>query len=163
MEVAEIAVPASSELAESQSRDLAFSRGKVMAVQELLADLPQVELPTFHHFSKIGCAQPTQVYLRQVFHPAGVAVVGFEHLDEHLFILALGHLTITTDEGDMDIHGPCVMNTKPGMKRVAYAHEDSVVMTIHATDLVDPDAIMDSILKPEPGSPYRAAFGGGAS
>ena len=153
---------AGSEIADGAPRDVAFSREKVMAIQEVIADLPQVELPTLHHFSKIGCPHPTKVYLRQVFHPAGVAVVGFEHLDEHLFILAVGHLTITTDDGDMDIRGPCVMNTKPGMKRVAYAHEDSIIMTIHATDLDDPDAIMDSILKPEPGSPYRAAFGGGA-
>lgn len=145
------------------SRDIGFERERVMAVQRHLSDLPQVELPVMHHFSRIGCPNPDRIYIRMVFHPAGVAVTGFEHLDEHFFILARGHLTITTDDGDRDIVGPVVMNTLPGMKRIAYAHEDSVVMTVHATNLSDPDAIMDSILKPEPGSPYRAEFGGGAA
>jgi len=144
-----------------RERQMSFNRDKVMEVQDYLASMPQVELPVMHHFSKIECEKADKIYLRMVFHPGGVAVVGFEHLDEHLFILAAGLLTITTEDGDVTLRGPCVMNTKPGMKRVAYAHEDCVVMTVHATDLSDPDAIMDSILKREPGSPHRLAFGGG--
>ncbi len=143
------------------STDLSFSPDSVQAIQDIMVKFPQVELPVKHHFSSIGCANPDRIYLREVFHPGGVAVVGFEHLDEHLFILAVGHLTITTDDGDMEIFGPTVVNTMPGKKRVAFAHEDSVIMTVHATNLSNPDDIMDSILKYEPDSPYRAQFGGG--
>jgi len=142
-------------------RQLSFNREKVMDVQDYLASMPQVELPVMHHFSKIECEKADKIYLRQMFIPAGTGATGFEHIDEHLFILAVGRLTITTDDGDMTIDGPRAMNTRPGIKRVVYAHEDSVIMTIHATNLSEPDDIMASILKPEPGSPYRLAFGGG--
>lgn len=160
LSILESALIADEPLCANAQHGLSGDRQRVLAMQDMLADLPQVELLTQHHFAPIACAKPDRIYLRHVFHPAGIAVVGFEHLDDHLFVLCIGHLTVTTDDGDRDIHGPTVLLTKAGSKRVAYAHTDCVVMTIHATDLSDPDAIMDSILKPEPGSPYRKEFGG---
>lgn len=117
---------------------------KVQELQEAIGELPQVELPVTHHFS-------AGVYVCEVFHPAGVAVVGYMHRTDHLFLLAKGELTITTDEGMRRIKGPCMLHTHPGMKRVAYAHEDTTIFTIHVTEETDPRKIMDAILVPEAG------------
>lgn len=124
------------------------SRERVLDLQHALADLPQVDMPVTHHHAP-------GVYVREVFHPAGVAVVGYEHTTEHLFLLVSGELTVTTDDGMRTLRGPCMVRTAPGTKRAAYAHTDCVVMTIHATDKTDPDAIMAEITVPEPGSPVQ--------
>lgn len=124
------------------------SRERVLDLQCVLAELPQAELPVTHHHAP-------GIYVREVLHRAGVAVVGYEHKTEHLFLLVSGELTVTTDDGMRTLRGPCMVRTKPGTKRAAYAHTDCVVMTIHATDETDPDKIMADITVPEPGSPVQ--------
>lgn len=125
---------------------------KVLELQDAMSRMPQVHLPVTHHFA-------TGVYAREVFHPAGVAVVGYMHRTDHLFILAKGDLTITTDEGKRRVQGPCVLHTHPGMKRLAYAHEDTTIITIHVTTETDPEKIMAAILVPEAGSPLPSPGG----
>lgn len=48
-----------------------------------------------------------------------------------------GDLSVLTDEGPIRVQAPYVLVTKPGAKRVMYAHEETVLMTVHATTETD--------------------------
>lgn len=71
------------------------------------------------------------MYARKVTHPKGVLIVGKIHKYEHLFFLLEGEISVSTENGVKRIKAPYMTVTPPGTKRAAYAHEDSVVMTVH--------------------------------
>lgn len=119
------------------------SLAQICAVQSVMETLPQLDLRAEHTFSKGVCA-------KSLFMPADSFVIGKRHVTEHLLIIASGDVTITTSEGVHRLQGPLVLNTKPGIKRAILAHADTTLITIHVTDLTDPDAIVDAITEPDP-------------
>jgi len=57
------------------------------------------------------------------------------HLKDHLCILMYGDLSIMTDEGIKRITAPPphVFTVSAGIKKIAYAHKDSLFATVHKT------------------------------
>jgi quercetin dioxygenase-like cupin family protein len=86
--------------------------------------MPQVEIKTTHYFAP-------GVYMRQIFIPKGVTVTGKIHKTEHLNILSQGELSVWTEDGVKRLKASTVIKSKPGIKRVGFAHEDSVWITVH--------------------------------
>jgi hypothetical protein len=113
------------------------------AIERIPHHLVRADFPLLHHFSK-------GVYARSLLIPAGHVIVGHRHATEHLLIMSVGDVDITTDEGMQHLVGFNVINTKPGIKRAIYAHADTILTTIHVTDENDPDIIGAHILMPEP-------------
>ena len=106
-------------------------------IRELIAMLeseisvgPEVDIGVSHRFSK-------GVYAREIFIPKGTFLVGKIHRYENLNILSKGELTVLSIEGCARLKAPFTVVSPPGVKRVAYAHEDSVWTTIHGTDETD--------------------------
>ena len=66
-------------------------------------------------------------------------VVGAIHNHLHVWFLLTGFLTIITENTTEDFVAPCYVISKPGAKRVIYAHEDSIFVNIHK----NPDNIKD--------------------
>lgn len=126
-------------------------REKTLWLQRELAKLPQVAMPTFHHFAN-------GMYARELHIPAGTMVVGKIHKQEHFFILASGEMSITTDMGSTRIQGPMVCAGTPGTKRAVHTHTDCVVINVHKTDLTDIDAIEKEVIEPEEDQPLLDAF-----
>ena len=122
---------------------------QIRRLQSEMAKLPQLELPTEHHFAN-------GMYCRKLFRPAGTLIVGKVHKHEHLFILAYGELTIWTETGMRRIGAGTVIESKPGTKRVTLAHEDSLAMTIHRTEFTDLDQIEAEIIEAEDSSLFDA-------
>ena len=100
---------------------------KVFELEKALSEMPQLELETFHHFAP-------GVYARELRVPAGSIITGQVHRTEHLNICAIGHLTVVNGEDKRDIRGPYIFTSPPGTKRAAVVHEDTVWITIHATE-----------------------------
>tara|TARA_R100000808_G_C2147387_1_gene155334 strand:+ start:915 stop:1412 length:498 start_codon:yes stop_codon:yes gene_type:complete len=71
------------------------------------------------------------VYIREMTMFKGVAVIGAIHKDLHMCFLLKGHLTVADEDGTVDHIAPCHIIAKPGVKRVLYAHEDSVWYNTH--------------------------------
>jgi hypothetical protein len=92
-----------------------------------------------HHFAP-------GVYARAMFIPADTLVTGKIHLTEHLSIMAKGKMSVANDGESVDFVAGDIILSKPGSKRAGYAHEDSVWVTIHATDMTDPDEIESEII-----------------
>lgn len=105
---------------------------KVTALTEAVRGLPQLDLPVVNLFIK-------GVYVRALPIPAGSAVVGMRHLQEHIVMVTRGHLRIrnmATDELQ-DFYAGDLWVSQPGSQRAIYAVEDSCITTVHRTDETD--------------------------
>lgn len=73
------------------------------------------------------------VYVREIFIPKGTLIVGKLHKHAHPNFLMSGDVSVLTEEGPKRLRGPMSMISPAGTKRVVYAHEDTVWITIHVT------------------------------
>lgn len=117
------------------------ARQKILALQDKVGRLPQVQIATRHYFSK-------GLYAREVFIPKGAIVVGKIHKFESLNILSQGDITILTEFGAQRVQAPYTVVSPPLTKRVGYAHEDTVWTTVHATDETDLEKLEDELICP---------------
>ncbi len=109
-------------------------REKIYAIEDVLRKVPQVECPVTHHFSK-------GIYAREMFIPKGTILTGKIHKHQNLNIMSKGELTVLTEDGMKRVRAPFTIVSPPGTKRIAYAHEDTVWTTIHATEETDLEKI----------------------
>ena len=114
----------------------------MQTVFERMQEEEQVELPVTHYFSE-------GLYGRQLDIPAGMAFVGAEHRQDHLLVFLKGRLTVWSDAGKWEIVAPCVIQSKAGTQRVGIAHEDSSMLTVHATRLTELDALTQALVVPQ--------------
>lgn len=100
-------------------------RAKIMALEAVMLQMPnQLELEVRHHFAP-------GVYMRELHIPKGVTLTGKIHKTEHLNILSQGKLSVWTEDGMKTLTASTVIKSQPGIKRVGFAHEDSVWITVH--------------------------------
>lgn len=86
------------------------------------------------------------VYVREIFIPKGTLLVGKIHKHSHPNIILRGDVSVATEEGPKRLKGPLSMISPAGTKRVVYAHEDTIWITIHVTDKKDLVEIEDEII-----------------
>jgi hypothetical protein len=72
-----------------------------------LAKLPQIELRVDHHFTD-------GVYMRSMFIPAGVALVGHIHRHPCISIVQYGEIVVATEHGAKRIVGPATFESPAG-------------------------------------------------
>lgn len=125
------------------------TREQIDRLQAEMAKMPQAELETEHFFAN-------GMYARKVFRKAGTLIVGKVHKQEHFFMLMFGELTVWTEGGMKTIKAGSVIVSKPGTKRVTLAHQDSVGITVHRTELTDPEEIEREIIEDDPGAMFDA-------
>lgn len=113
-------------------------RARVEALESQIEKLPQAECPVRHLFAP-------GIYAREMTIPAGVVLTGAVHRTEHLNIVSKGRITVSTDDGMKEVCAPFTFVSKPGTKRVGYAHEETVWTTIHATTTTDLDALVEEL------------------
>ncbi len=114
-------------------------RQKIMRLESAMTEFQQIDIPPVHYFAK-------GLYAREIFIPKGTLLTGKIHKSEHLNIISLGDISVMTEEGIRRIRAPFAMISKPGIKRVGYAHEDTVWTTIHATGETDLDKIEEELI-----------------
>jgi len=71
------------------------------------------------------------VYARAMTVKKGCVVIGAIHKHKHISFLMSGHLTVVSETGVSDHVAPCTIVAGPGVKRIAYAHEDTVWYNVH--------------------------------
>lgn len=119
-----------SNISQYKSGFISLAQGKLQAIEDHLLTLPQLDPQTSHHICD-------GVYLRKIILPKGSTATGAVHLTETLDILIYGDLTVVTEQGKKRVSIPgSVFVSLPGLKKVAYAHEETMWMTAHAvTDI----------------------------
>ena len=71
------------------------------------------------------------VYVREMTMFKDTVVIGAIHKDLHMCFLLKGHLTVAHEDDVVDYIAPCYIESKPGIKRVLYSHEDSIWYNTH--------------------------------
>jgi hypothetical protein len=97
--------------------------------------------PVTHHFAP-------GLYTREMVIPAGVVIVGKIHKHRHTAVLASGRVSVLTEDGIEEIEGPKTFVSPSGVKRVVFAHTDSVWITFHPSEETDLEKLEDSIIAP---------------
>lgn len=103
---------------------------KTFSLQEAILALPEEDrltkedLEPIHYFAD-------GMYLRSLFLPEGMVVVGEMHRHSHFTILAEGKSKIVSQDGDMDVEAPFVFISTPNAKRSVYAITDCTWITVH--------------------------------
>lgn len=119
------------------------ARDKILRLEAAMLEMKDhhIEIKTTHHFAP-------GVYMREIFIPKGTTLTGKIHKTEHLNILSQGDLSVWTEDGIKRLKASTVIKSQPGIKRVGYAHEDSVWITVHhnASDETDTDKIEEMLI-----------------
>ena len=118
---------------------LILNRDRMDSLEAEIAKMPQVDLGTTHELSG-------GIYARTIYIPAGVALTGLVHKKDHINIV-MGDITVSTDEGMKRLTGYHVLQTKAGMKRVGFAHENTAWTTVCQTALTEIEAIEDELVE----------------
>jgi len=113
----------------SNNREIMGTRDEVIdVVESIIANQPQIECPVTHRFTP-------NMYIREVFVPAGTILTSEIHKEEHPHILSLGKITMWDGEGgQIMVSAPYCGITKANARRVVYVHEDCIFTTFHVTD-----------------------------
>lgn len=113
-------------------------RESVLRLEEAMRHLPQVELPTDHHFAD-------GMYARVLFLAEGTLIVGKVHKREHFFIVAKGRLQVGKDV----LEAGSLVVSNPGTKRAGLALEDCVCINVHRTKKRNLDKIEKQLIEPD--------------
>ena len=105
-------------------------------IENKMLEFPQIDAPLTHHFSE-------GVYVRELFIPKDSLIMGKRHRFETCNILLKGKLAMYNGRGKPStiIEAPLIFNSKPGVKKFAYAIEDTIFLNIHPTKEKDPEKI----------------------
>ena len=113
-------------------------RAAIMAAEALLKDsCEQISPEVIHHFAP-------GIYMREMRIKKGTILTGKIHKTEHLCVLN-GDIEIASEDGKGRFTGYLTFLSKPGVKRIGYAHEDTVFTTVHAiegTDIAELEAAL---------------------
>lgn len=120
---------------------------RVQSLKTELLKMDQIELPTEHLFHG-------GMYCRQVWRPAGCTIVGKVHKKEHFYMVVVGTVLITTEDGVQELTGPYMLCSKPGTQRAVYAVTDAMCMTIHRADSVTVEDVEDELVEADPESAF---------
>lgn len=99
---------------------------KVRQFQEMLAQMPQEQIPLHHLIHG-------RMYARTVFIKAGTILVGAETNLDNICIIH-GDATVSTDQGVFRLTGFNILPALKGHKRVVVTHADTYWTTLVHTD-----------------------------
>ena len=93
-------------------------REKAERLEAAMLHLPQADCPVRHYFAP-------GLYAREMTIPQGVTVTGAVHKTEHLIVVSMGRLRVSTEGGWRNVAAGETITCRPGMKNAVYALEDS--------------------------------------
>jgi len=111
----------------------ASEREKVLQLERMMKESPeQIHIEPVHYIAN-------GLYAREITIPKDTLLTGKIHLFEHINIISKGDISVLTEQGIKRIKAPATIISKPGIKRIGYAHEETVWTTIHACNVKDGD------------------------
>lgn len=114
----------------------------IQAFEKELLKLPQHDFEVRHHFAD-------GIYSRELVIPAGCVLTGKIHRTEHMNFLIKGEITVWTEDGMKRLKAPVILVSRPGTKRVGYAHEETIWVTVHGTHETDLERLEAELIEPE--------------
>jgi hypothetical protein len=118
---------------------LAMYKQELLKLQDEIPEEDRIELLVENIFSP-------GIYMRKVFAPKSVLLIGKTHKTEHLNIMLEGKANVMIDGVIKQIQAPSVVSSKAGAKKVFYVLEDMVWATIHPTEETDLDLLKNMLV-----------------
>lgn len=123
-------------MVDSSDRDLVLfaesdrlsMREQIEEFEDFLLEQPQVDISDFE-VENIFC---DGIYIKKAVIPAGVLLTGALHLTEHINIIISGKIRVLTEQSVETITAPHIFISKPMVKRVGYALEDTIWLNVHS-------------------------------
>ena len=117
---------------------------KMTDVEKFLSELPDAKFgddcaPVEHKFGD-------GLYIRQITMPKGMFVLSKIHKTTHPYFVMSGDTSVFTSEGMTRIIAPYTGITKAGTQRLLYMNEETVWITVHATEETDLDEIEKQVI-----------------
>lgn len=140
MNLAEIESTLSEQRAPSADEILHLQAAMVQGIKD--GSMVKAEMVTDHYFVP-------GMYCRRVWRQAGTRIVGKAHKAPHFFMCASGEIMAWTESGMHTLRAGDVIECKPGTKRVTFAVQDSIGITIHKTEHTDLDEIEAELIEPD--------------
>jgi SET domain len=129
---------------------MAALRSRIAFLESELLKQPQIEPDITNHFS-LG------VYAREMRIKKDTLVVGAIHKFKNMNVISKGRVTFFSIDGAQTVEAPYTFVASPGVKRVIYAHEDTVWTTIHGTDETDVQVIEQKFIAKNYDEAYLAS------
>jgi hypothetical protein len=103
------------------------------------------------------------LYVRECHIAKGTKLTSAEHKFLHPFFVLKGRISVywTDNSGEeffQTYEAPCYALTQPGTKRFLVALEDTVWITVHRTDSIDPDRACAALTEPNSNPHLPAEF-----
>ena len=117
---------------------------KMFEFEEALAKVPGAIHSSEQDFAMHAFADG--LYIRAFTGFKGMLAVSKLHKTNHPYFVMVGDCSVITDEGPVRIKGPYFGITKAGTKRIIYFHENTVWVTVHATEETDLEKIEDVVI-----------------
>ena len=122
--------------------DVQEYRKRLLALEDHMREhITPIECPVRHHFAG-------GVYAREMTIPAGVLLTGKIHRYPQVNIVSKGRITVVTEEGMRTVEAPYTFVSPAGVKRLGYAHTDTVWTTLHGTHETDLEKIEAEFIAP---------------
>jgi Mg2+ and Co2+ transporter CorA len=104
---------------------------RIMVIEKAMKESEfQIEIPVGHSFAD-------GLYLRQVVIPKGTLLTSKFHKYDQIDVMLAGDMSIVSNDGIVRVKAPMIAKSGPGLKRLGYAHEETVWITVHATRETD--------------------------
>ena len=115
-------------------------RNRILALEEAMRQEPdQIHIEPVHYFAP-------GLYAREITIPKGAVLTGKIHLFGHINIISKGDISVLTEQGVKRIKAPATIVSEPGIKRVGFAHEETVWTTVHACTEPDPESAENALV-----------------
>ena len=111
---------------------------QIYRFEDELAKLPPADFPLRHYFAQ-------GMYAREILIRKGAMLTGAVHKTQHLCVISKGDITIASAGKVVRMVAPCTFVSEPGVKRVGWAHEDTIFTTFHATETTDLDQLVEEL------------------
>ena len=122
-------------------------RKSILAFEEKFKNMPGIE--TGAKLEAICPLKHTFVpgaYIREIFMPKGSMITSKIHKIKHPYFVMSGSCLVMTEKGIFIITAPYQGITEPSTKRLLYMYEDTVWITVHATNETDLEKIEEQII-----------------
>ena len=86
------------------------------------------------------------IYIKEMRIPRGFVMVSHRHTFDHISRLDIGEVFITIDGVETFFRAPAYIKIKAGEEHMLRAVSDVVWLCIHATSVVDADAVEPSLI-----------------
>ena len=128
-----------SEIVPLLDSNLALSDEKINYIESEMLKMEQAPCPVTHRFGP-------NIYIREVFIPAGVFSIGHRQKTVHVNVMLKGKVLFVNPDGTKELlEAPLTFVSNPGRK-IGYILEDMLWQNIYATDETDIEKLEEMFL-----------------